>query len=215
MENTFEKQKQNSSLKSNLNTKYDRFLTLKAYKTKLEKKHLLPSLTSTIKETNNLNETKLSIFRSKSEITFNILNKTATKYQTIDEENNNIKTLVNFYHINGMPKISLNIKNMKKEILNKFNISNELNQTERESINNVIKIKNNESNFNSLRTINQNESMVNTYCQLEDEYFKDPFKSLKKIKLNKEIYFNFMNITNNKLTKSYNDEFLKVKNLLK
>ena len=46
-----------------------------------------------------------------------------------------------------------------------------------------------------------------TSCKIFNEYFKSPIKSLKKIKINKQIYNNLMLITISKQAQEYMDKY--------
>jgi hypothetical protein len=146
----------------------------------------------------------------------------------IDEEMGKLK---HYYY--DLTKKGYGYDRIKKhEVLKKYNINNTLSEEELKSIEKVFKFSGSfkENTNNSNPTYNRNsktlihESTINTsntgnntnrtttqlnktFVKFLPEEFKDPTKSLKKLKLNKQIHDNIMQIITSKQAKLYIDKF--------
>ena len=203
-----------------------RFMSLKQYKSELERNHL-PQLrnkrpkyndcetksnflqTILLSQSNNLNcsispnstftvpDLKLKNFETKLKPSAN---------NTINLENNDVDrgALISFYHTNGngnkrkMTETSFSMT--KNELFQKYQIKKKLNKSEKDGIKSIIE----SDTFHKSKTRYQS-------ITIKEEFFKSPLSSLKKVKINKNIRDKVINISCHKQAKSYLDEFYKVK----
>lgn len=139
------------------------------------------------------------------------------RQNNFDTERNN---LASFYHMSESQAIS-NVnyefkKEKKKEYFQKYQIENQINPDEIQTINQCLKINENTQQVNKNMTSFKKKSSTDidssrTNFRVFQEYFKNPVKSLKKIKINKQIYNNMMLIANCKQNKEYMDKYNQVK----
>ena len=164
-------------------------------KKKLNNRHLsIDQFRDKLKSQDQLNRTKNSNFDKNSLLNKkikSIKNDTAASVESlINNTEKDINLLTSMYFFTGgeiAPKFrdKNDIKNTKyydpKEILSKYNLSTNMNDIEKQEINNFMKT---ESNFR--KTATSLKSQTSSF----NRYFLNPYNSFKKIKLNKKIYDN-------------------------
>lgn len=138
-----------------------------------------------------------------------------TIYKTSEEMDQDLSNLHKFY-FNVNRKNSYN-KIDKKIIYSQFKIDDSVSKEEKENIKSLIKPKHIEketssytltntiNNFNS--TFNNQSQLCKTVINCDKEDYKDPIKSMKKLKLNKQIHDNMMSIVTYKQIKMYEDKY--------
>lgn len=114
----------------------------------------------------------------------------------------NVNTLISFYHTVGnktrVKGQSLDQNLTKQEVFKKFDISERIDKKEQNTITNIIE----HNNFHKTKVSSQ--SIV-----INDQYFKSPFKSLKKVKVNKEIHDKVIDFFSQRQTKMYLENYNK------
>jgi hypothetical protein len=118
-----------------------------------------------------------------------------------------INPLISYYHFtstsqafNNFEKLNTNYSSTQQsELFSKYNLNKHTSETIRS-----FTMNNDDSESTTERAHNKTKYVIN------DEYFKNPSTSEIKIKMNKQIYENIMNITLTKQKKKYIETYKKV-----
>jgi hypothetical protein len=178
-----------SSLASNMYSNYDTKLKL----TNLKHKSM-----------NNFNQS------------LNRLTCTTLSRENLEDERNN---LASFYHMSQHQITCTNANNnkdMKKQYFQKYKINKEIDYNEKNTISKLVKgidvqsASLRQKKNSNLKSMTEETDHVRTQFRVSEEFFKSPIKSLKKIKINKQIFNNIMMITTSKQTIDYMEKFNQV-----
>lgn len=163
---------------------------------------------------------KLTNLKHKSMNNFNQspnrLSCTTFSREFLEDERNN---LASFYHMSQHQITCTNPnsnKEIKKEYFQKYRINKEIDYNEKNRISKLIKgmdIQNEllrQKKNSNMKSMTEETDHTRTNFRVSEEYFKSPIKSLKKIKINKQIFNNIMMITTSKQTIDYMKKFNQV-----
>ena len=177
--------------------------------------HTLPSFISSDakKKPSTVKDKTISNFNKSLNKITNLTNTTIIRENLEDERNN----LTSFYHMSHNQVTNSNFysvaKEKKNDIFQKYQINEKVAKDELDKISYYFNPTENNYNWNkkisksSMRKDSEINDHSKTSCKIFNEYFKSPIKSLKKIKINKQIYNNLMLITISKQAQEYMDKY--------
>jgi hypothetical protein len=133
-------------------------------------------------------------------------------------ENSDYKNLLSYCergHSLGKYKSTLDefTKIEKKNTYKKFNINNLVSEDEKEIIENNFNIKSNHFRNSLTGSIGHPNSKSLVNLVIENQMYKNPINSCKKLKVNKQLFCNVMDLVNSERFKKYEEVYNKVNSL--
>lgn len=123
-----------------------------------------------------------------------------------EEDERDVDPLISFYHISKKDPVLYN-KDLKKIMVQKYNIKNDLNHSEKQTIKQIL--SHSASGHKNILANWDKENKLKPAFNINEEYFKSPYKALKKIKMNKQIHECVNSIRMIQLHQKFNTEIEK------